>query len=149
MLKDRPTKTEKVSDSFTFSNSSEFGAVLVSEADVKLDYFSEDTPFRRWLKVNFQGLLKSFPHVFERPEPVWIITKTYSTPKCSIACWSGSQKNVSLQFGLNLSVEGEGVRAAPDVSKVKVKTSGTGWAHYGVNEVVGNPTVRFGAEFRS
>jgi hypothetical protein len=141
-LTQRPSKQAKVSDSFTFSKSSDFGAVLVSEADVKLTYFSEDTVFRRWLKVNFQGLLQTFPQVFDRPEPVWIITKTYTTSKCSIACWSGSQRDVSLEFGINLAVEGEDVSASPEASNVKVKTSGTGWAHYGVNEVVGNPTVR-------
>ena len=145
-LNDRHAETEKVSDSFTFTTSSDFGAVLVTEAAVKLNYFSEDTPFRRWLNVNFQGLLKSFPHVFERGEPIWIITKTYSSSKCSVACWSGSQQRVSLEFGVKLAVEAggvsEGVSAAPQASNVRVKTSGAGWAHYGVIEVAGCPLVR-------
>lgn len=33
--------------------------------------------------------------------------------------------------------------ASPDSSNVKVKTSGPGWAHYGISELVGSPAVSF------
>lgn len=35
------------------------------------------------------------------------------------------------------------VVASPESSNVKVKTSGPGWAHYGISELVGGTAVSF------
>jgi hypothetical protein len=137
----RTSEKQKVFDSFKFTKARNFGAVLVAEAPVQEEYFQEDTPFYRWLKVNFPALLHSFPEFVESDTPLWIITKTYHTSKCSIACWEGSQQETSLEIGFDFVIDEEVVSASPDASKIKVKTSGPGWAHYGICEVVGSTIV--------
>ena len=106
----------------------------MAEADVKQEYYSEDTPFYRWLKVNFPAIVNSYPELIESQTLLWIITKVYYTRKCSISCWSDSQQDISLEFGIDVAAEGEDVKASPNASHVRVKTSGPGWAHYGINE---------------
>jgi hypothetical protein len=137
----RPSGKQSAFDSFKFTKGKEFGAVLVAEADVKQEYYSEDTPFYRWLKINFPAVVYSYPKLIESETPLWIITKVYHTRKCSISCWSGSQQDISLEFGIDAAAEGEAVTASPATSHVRVKTSGLGWAHYGINELIGSTTA--------
>lgn len=118
---------------FTFTKGNDFGAVLVTQAPVQTNYYSDDTPFYRWLYDNFTTLEKGWPQLFESDIPLWVITKTQSTAKCSISCWSGSQQQISLQFGFKVS--SELASFSPDALRNTVKTSGPGWAHYGVTEL--------------
>jgi hypothetical protein len=91
--------------------------------------YIEDACFYRWLKQNFGALVKGLPELFEAEIPLWIITKTYHTRKCSISCWEGFQQDVSLEFCVSVPTEGGTIQ--PDGENVRVKTEGPGWAHYG------------------
>lgn len=142
-ITDSRSGNQKVFDSFKFTKNKDFGAVLIAEDLVKLDYYSEDTPFYRWLKVNYPAIVFSYPKLIESETPLWIITKTYHTPKCSVSCWSGSQRDVSLELRMKFDTEVGEVAVSPESSNVKVKTSGPGWAHYGISELVGSTAVSF------
>jgi hypothetical protein len=118
--------------------------VLVAEAPVHLDYYPDDVLLYDWLKQNIPSFLKHYPELIEEGIPLWIVTKVYHTSKCSIACWEGDQQEVSLDFGLTFDVPvaaGVDVSAAPEREKVSVKTSGPGWAHYGITELLGSTTT--------
>jgi hypothetical protein len=118
--------------------------VLVAEAPVHLDYYPDDVLLYDWLKQNIPFFLKHYPELIEEGIPLWIVTKIYHTSKCSIACWEGDQQEVSLDFGLTLNAPvaaGAEVSAAPESEKVSVKTTGPGWAHYGITELLGSTTT--------
>ena len=117
--------------------------MLVAEAPVYLDYYPDDVLLYDWLKQNIPSFLKHYPELIEEGIPLWIVTKIYHTSKCSIACWEGDQQEVSLDFGLTLNVPvaaGADVSAEPEREKVSVKTTGPGWAHYGITELLGSTT---------
>jgi len=138
--------TTQLFDKFQFKkqNKSDFGAVLVAEAPVHLDYYPDDVLLYDWLKQNIPSFLKNYPELIEEGIPLWIVTKIYHTSKCSIACWEGDQQEVSLDFGLTLNAPvaaGADVSAEPEREKVSVKTSGPGWAHYGITELLGSTTT--------
>ena len=133
-------------DKFHFKreDKSDFGAVLVAEAPVHLDYFPDDVLFYHWLKQNIPTFIAQYPELVESGIPLWIVTKIYHTSKCSIACWDGDQQEVSLDFGLTVDVPpaaGTNVSATPGTEKVSVKTTGPGWAHYGITELIGSTTT--------
>jgi len=49
-----------------------------------------------------------------------------------------------LDFGLTVNVPvaaGADVSAAPESEKIAVKTTGPGWAHYGMTELLGSTTM--------
>lgn len=133
-------------DKFQFKkqDKSNFGAVLVAEAPVHLEYYPDDALFYDWLKHNIPVFIKYYPELIESRIPLWIVTKIYHTSKCSIACWEGDQTEVSLDFGLTLNVPaaaGADVSAAPTSEKVVVQSTGPGWAHYGITELLGSTTA--------
>lgn len=133
-------------DKFQFkkSDKSDFGAVLVAEAPVHLEYCDDDVFFYDWLKHNIPSFIKHYPELIESGIPLWIVTKIYHTSKCSIACWEGDQMDVSLDFGLTLTLPaaaGADISATPGSEKVAVKTTGPGWAHYGITELLGSTTA--------
>ena len=133
-------------DKFEFKkqDKSDFGAVLVAEAPVHLEYYPDDVLFYDWLKQNIPAFIKHYPELIEAGIPLWIVTKIYHTSKCSIACWEGDQTEVSLDFGLTLNVSAAAdanVSATPGTEKVVVKTTGPGWAHYGITELLGSTTA--------
>ena len=118
--------------------------MLVAEAPVHLDYYPDDVLLYDWLKQNISSFLKHYPELIEEGIPLWIVTKIYHTSKCSIACWEGDQQEVSLDFGLTLNAPvaaGADVSTAPEREKVSVKTTGPGWAHYGITELLGSTTT--------
>jgi len=121
--------TEKLISKFTFNKETEFGAVLCTEAPVHLEYYADDAPFYQWIKRNGNKLVREYGDLITAGVHLWIITKVYSTSRCSIACWSGSQQEISI--GLEADILDD-MSAKPEGSNVKVRTSGPGWAHYGL-----------------
>lgn len=135
----------KISTKFTFKKDDEFGAVLCAEAPVHLDYFPDDAPFYRWLRRNARKLATDYADIMGDDVPLWIVTKIYHTTKCSIACWSGSQREISL--GLEAEIVPQ-ASAKPEGSNLKVHASGPGWAHYGVKATGdGTSTMGDGSSF--
>src|SRR5271163_1256294 len=146
-----PDIKAKISDTFQFSTKADFGAVLIPHALVHQDYYPDDSVFYTWLAQNYTTLLSSYPQLFANTssfeKPLWIITKTYHSPACSVACWSGSQSDVSmnLKFDVPATPVGGG-DVDPDVGNVTVRTSGPGWSHYGIaseqtNAVIPGKTI--------
>jgi hypothetical protein len=135
----RSTAKPELFDSFKFTGGKDFGAVIVAEAPVQLDYYADDTLFYHWMKENAHTLISNYREIIDSGTSIWIITKTYKTSKCSISCWIGSQQEISLSFGLDLTVEGVAAATPADASSTAVHTTGPGWAHYGNTEVLGNP----------
>ena len=117
------------SEGFKFTKTKGFGAVLVTERDVKEEYYSDDTSFHRWIGDNFKELSANYPDLIQHNVPLWIITKVHYTQECSIWCWEGDQKVVSLEFGLK-TVPGDG-EGTGSYSASSVTTTGPGWTHYG------------------
>jgi hypothetical protein len=116
-------------EGFKFTKSKGFGAVLVTQGDVKEEYYSDDTSFHRWIDDNFKELGANYPDLVQHNVPLWIITKIYYAQECSIWCWEGEQKVVSLEFGVK-TVPGEG-DGTGSYSASSVTTTGPGWTHYG------------------
>jgi hypothetical protein len=119
-----------VREGFKFTKSKDFGAVLVTQGDVKEEYYTEDTPFHDWINDNYKAIRSSYPDVFKSNIPLWIIDKIYYTSQCSIWCWEGEQREVSLQIGVN-ALESAPGDVTGNISTSSVHTTGPGWAHYG------------------
>ena len=139
MLIYRSTAKPQLFDSFKFTGGKDFGAVVVAEAPVQLDYYADDTLFYKWMRENAHTLISNYREIIDSGTPLWIITKTYRTARCSISCWVGSGQEISLSFGLNITVEGVAAEAPADASSTAVKTTGPGWSHYGNTQVIGYP----------
>jgi hypothetical protein len=120
-----------VNEGFKFTKSKAFGAVLVTQDDVKEESYSEDSPFHEWIKDNFPSLRANYPDLFHSNIPLWIITKIYYTKQCSIWCWEGEQKEVSLEFGAKATVESIPGEGTGSVTGSSVSSTGPGWTHYG------------------
>lgn len=123
------TGVVNVSEGFKFTKKKDFGAVLVTQGDVEEEYYSDDTLFRHWTNDNFAALRKNYSELFQRDISLWIVTKIYYAQQCSIWCWEGELKEVSLEFGVK-TVPGN-VDDTGSYSASRVTTTGPGWTHYG------------------
>lgn len=118
-------------EGFKFTKTTDFGAVLVTQGDVKEEYYSDDTPLHRWIDDNFKALSDNYSELIQQNVPLWIITKIYYTQKCSIWCWDGEQEVVSLEFGVKTVPAGGDNEGTAGYSASSVTTTGPGWTHYG------------------
>ena len=65
------------------------GAILLTEGEVVRHRYYHDYPFQKWCETNAKALLKQWPTL--RDQGLWVITGTYSTPKCRLVAWVGRE----------------------------------------------------------
>ena len=115
---------------FNFKKSKGSAAILVTDAPIRQQYYSDDTCFSEWMKTNFHVFSSKYKELLESNTLLWIVTKTYRTAHCSISCASGDAFDFSVEFAA------KPIDAGPRVgilaSTKRVKASGPGWAHYGI-----------------
>ena len=119
---------------FKFKCSSDSGAVLVTEAAIIQKQYDDMAPFKTWIRDNFKNLHRRHRELFNSPSPFecWIVTMTYSTPQCSIACWQGVKQDIAIHFSVKTSAD---VGAASISSSKRVsKMTGGCWRHYGTGK---------------
>ena len=93
---------------FKYHSSRDFGAILLCEAEVLEERYFHESPFRKWLKTNLETILKKVEDV--REHGVYIVTKTFSTNKCSINVWTEKSNEVIIGVGAKVpSVAGADV----------------------------------------
>ena len=102
------------------------GAVLVTNPPIYHHCVYQEFDIRPWFHRNKQQILIAPFAAQIKQHGLFIVTGTYSTTGCSIACWTDSSNDVSLGFNASLIQN--------PVAGVQggwyLENSASGWSHY-------------------
>ena len=112
-----------------YASKTKFGAVLITRKPITLLSYNDETLFQTWLAANKSQL--SLLHGPElRRYGLRIITRTYTSPGCSIRAWDSKDKETTMSAKAKADMAGElGVEL--DYSE---KTTDKDWSHYCGND---------------
>jgi hypothetical protein len=81
-----------------YKSSKNFGAVLITTSPIHNECIENEHVFGTWFKDNVKALRASDRKSEIEKNGLYIITRTYSTSKCSLVTWLGSSKEFSAGF---------------------------------------------------
>ncbi|KAL9102219.1 MAG: hypothetical protein Q9163_002601 [Psora crenata] len=117
--------------SVRYASKTRFGAVLISQKPVILTSYNDETLFRRWLASN-RARLAELHGVELARYGLWIVTRTYTTPRASINGWLSKDKEASMSLKAKASMIGD-IGGSLDWNE---KGMDKDWAHYSGDEGV-------------
>ena len=89
-----------------YTSSSKFGAVLITRHPVTLHAYHQERLFLQWLDSNRRMLYLENGSQLKK-YGLWIITKTFSAPGCSITAWADDAKDALVSVKAKASMLGE------------------------------------------
>lgn len=112
--------------SIKYESKSKFGAVLMTLRPITLTAYNDERLFVDWLDNNRPLLFNTYGTEL-RKYGLWIVTRTYSAPGCSINAWQDNSKQNTISMKAKASMLGE--LADGEVSW-KDKMTDKDWSHY-------------------
>lgn len=99
------------------------GAVLLTTPPIIRDAYYHEEPLTGWVRDNAVRIVQNRPEV--REHGLWIVTATYSTPRCALNVWTTTEREITVAFkakarGSQFGPKGEWFESTED----------TGWASY-------------------
>lgn len=79
---------------WTYSHSSDFGAIVLCPTDVVNEGYRQKAPFRAWALQNAKALLRKYPDV--KGNGLFIITSTWSTKDVFTTAWTNPKNRVKI-----------------------------------------------------
>jgi hypothetical protein len=114
-----------------YSSENKFGAVLMTREPVTLRAYHQERMFLQWLERNRRQLHIEYGSQL-RKYGLWIVTKTYSTPGCSINAWMNNNREALVTVKAKASMLGELGSQLSMEDTVMDKD----WSHYSAPEGV-------------
>ena len=108
-----------------YASKTRFGAVLIAQKPVTLTSFNDETLFRHWIRTNHAKLAQLHGVELSR-YGLWLVTRTYTTPRASINAWEDKDKDANMSVKVKANMMGD---LAGDVDWSE-KSSDKDWAHY-------------------
>ena len=108
-----------------YASKTKFGAVLIAQKPVTLTSYNDETLFRHWIRTNHAKLAQLHGVELSR-YGLWLVTRTYTTPRASINAWEDKDKDASMSVKVKANMMGD---LAGDVDWSE-KSSDKDWAHY-------------------
>lgn len=109
----------------TYKSKSSFGAVLMAQKPVTLTSYNDETLFNSWLRANRARLSLLHGHQLRR-HGLWLVTRTYTTPRASITAWDAKDKEANMSVKAKASMMGE---LGGDL-EWEDKSTDKDWSHY-------------------
>ena len=102
-----------------------FGAVLITQKPITLTSYNDETLFQSWLLANKSQLFSSHGPQLRR-HGLFLVTRTYTAPSCSINAWvdRNSEANMSVKAKANMMGE------LGETLDLKDKLTDQDWSHY-------------------
>ncbi|KAL8708278.1 MAG: hypothetical protein Q9220_006855 [cf. Caloplaca sp. 1 TL-2023] len=111
--------------SIRYVSKTRFGAILIAQKPVTLASYNDETLFRHWLNTNRAKLAQLHGVELSR-YGLWLVTRTYTTPRVSINAWEAKDKDASMSVKVKANMMGD-IGGDVDWSE---KSSDKDWAHY-------------------
>ena len=108
-----------------YASKTRFGAVLIAQKPVTLTSYNDETLFRHWIRTNHAKLAQLHGVELSR-YGLWLVTRTYTTPRASINAWEDKDKEANMSVKVKANMMGD-VGGDVDWSE---KSSDKDWAHY-------------------
>lgn len=83
--------------SVRYSSKTNFGAILIAQRPVTLISYNDETLFRHWINKNYSMLAQLHGVELSR-YGLWLVTRTYTTPKASINAWQSKDKDATISL---------------------------------------------------
>ena len=117
--------------SVRYTSKTNFGAILIAQRPVTMISYNDETLFRHWINENYSRLAQL--HGVELSKyGLWLVTRTYTTPKASINAWQSKDKDAVI------SVKAKAEMMGDFGAEVSWEDKGTDkdWSHHGAPEGV-------------
>ena len=89
-----------------YTSKTNFGAILIAQTPVTLTSFNDETLFRHWINENYSML--ALLHGVELSRyGLWLVTRTYTTPKASINAWVSKDKDALISVKAKADMMGD------------------------------------------
>ena len=108
-----------------YKSNTSFGAVLIAHAPITLISYNDETLFHSWLRTNSARLSLLHGHQL-RCHGLWLVTRTYTTPRASINAWDAKDKEANMSVKAKANMMGE---LGGDLEWTE-KGSDKDWSHY-------------------
>lgn len=108
-----------------YKSKDSFGAVLIAQKPITLTSYNDETLFQLWLSAN-KALLSSSHGPQLRRHGLRIITRTYTSPSCSINAWEDKDKEANMSVKAKANMMGELGGELDWTDKLTDKD----WSHY-------------------
>lgn len=108
-----------------YASKTRFGAILIAQKPVTLTSYNDETLFRHWIRTNHAKLAQLHGVELSR-YGLWLVTRTYTTPRASINAWEDKDKDANMSVKVKANMMGD---LAGDVDWSE-KSSDKDWAHY-------------------
>lgn len=108
-----------------YASKTRFGAVLIAQKPITLTSYNDETLFRHWIRTNHAKLAQLHGVELSR-YGLWLVTRTYTTPRASINAWEDKDKDANMSVKVKANMMGD-VGGDVDWSE---KSSDKDWAHY-------------------
>lgn len=124
-LHDRDNLPAGAEAAIRYASKTKFGAVLIAQKPVTLTSYNDETLFRHWIRTNHAKLAQLHGVELSR-YGLWLVTRTYTTPRASINAWEDKDKDANMSVKVKANMMGD---LAGDVDWSE-KSSDKDWAHY-------------------
>ena len=112
-----------------YSCSDKFGAILIARHPVTMRAYHQEPLFATWLDDNRRVLHEEYgTHL--RKYGMWVVTKAYSAPGCSINAWVNDDKQAVVSMKAKASMLGE----LGEELSMEEKVMDKDWSHYQAKE---------------
>ncbi|KAL2040142.1 hypothetical protein N7G274_007045 [Stereocaulon virgatum] len=108
-----------------YKSNNSFGAVLIAQKPITLTTYNDETLFRSWLHANRARLSLLHGHQLRR-HGLWLVTRTYTTPRASIIAWDSEDKEANMSMKAKANMMGE---LGGELEWTE-KGSDKDWSHY-------------------
>lgn len=112
-----------------YQSSTKFGAVLITRKPITLTSYNDETLFQTWLADN-KSQLSSLHGAELRRYGLRIITRTYTSPGCSIRAWDSKDRETTMSVKAKAEMAGE-LGAELDWTD---RSTDKDWSHYCGND---------------
>lgn len=117
--------------SVRYSSKTNFGAILIAQKPVTLTSYNDETLFRHWINQNYSRLAQLHGVELSR-YGLWLVTRTYTTPKASINAWQSRDKDAVISVKAKADMMGD-LGAQVDWQE---RSTDKDWAHHAAPEGV-------------
>ena len=112
-----------------YKSNTNFGAVLIAKKPITLTSYNDETLFQNWIHAN-RSLLSSLHGPQLRRYGLWIVTRTYTSPNCSINAWDSKDNEAGMSLKAKANLLGE---LGGDLD-LEDKMTDKDWSHYSGKE---------------
>ena len=117
--------------SVRYTSKANFGAILIAQKPVTMISYNDETLFRHWINTNYSTLAQL--HGVELSKyGLWLVTRTYTTPRLSINAWQSKDKDAEISVKAKAEMMGD---AGAEVSWAD-KSTDKDWSHHSAPEGV-------------